>query len=336
MEKSPEEYLSEMDFSPEETRPGRDLNSDERAFVEKYLGLDVLENLPRISPKLEPKPEIPPAVPRLQVAEKTPEPTPQIVVAPPPVYEKKEILAPQKPVQHIVVSDAEPEVKQKEVAAPAKEITIAPESEAAAEHIREDVRVTTETTPPATVSPGVTQPTVSPEVTTAAEVETLLAPAPEKTLPTLRELLKDEKEIQAVSFYVADQLFLLPVAAIQEVLRHLELVKVPKAPDFVAGVVNLRGRVTPLVYLSALLTNRSERNYSDKNFIIVCGSDTLQIGLIIDRINSMHVIPRENIIWNAEAKLGDAAEYLAALATLDDKVRGIVAPEVITQKILAN
>ena len=46
-------------------------------------------------------------------------------------------------------------------------------------------------------------------------------------------------------------------------------------------------------------------------------------------------MPQKKIIWNAEAKLGDAAEFLCAIADLDDKVCGIVAPENIAQKILA-
>lgn len=152
---------------------------------------------------------------------------------------------------------------------------------------------------------------------------------------SLREKLKNEPEIQMVSFFTAGQLFLLPVMSIQEVLRHQELIKVPQAPEFVAGVINLRGHVMPIVHLSALLTNASEHPYSGKNFIIVCGTEQLKIGLVIDRINSMHLLPQSKIIWNAESKLGDSAEFLCAIANMDEKVCGIVEPESIAQKILS-
>lgn len=152
---------------------------------------------------------------------------------------------------------------------------------------------------------------------------------------TMKDILKQQEIIQMVSFYVEGQLFLLPVAGIQEVLRHQELVKVPLAPPFVAGAINLRGRVTPLVYLSALLTNSGNLNYGPNNFIIICGTDQMQIGLIIDKVSSMHMLPKDKIIWNLEASIGDRGENLCALADLDDKVCGIVAPDMIVQKILS-
>lgn len=167
------------------------------------------------------------------------------------------------------------------------------------------------------------------------------APAKEKITAqaqpqtSLKDSLRNEAEIQMVSFFTAGQLFLLPVLSIQEVLRHQELIKVPQAPEFVAGVINLRGHVMPVVHLSALLTSATEHPYSDRNFIVVCGTDQLKIGLIIDRINSMHVVPQSGMIWNVEAKLGDAAEFLCAIATLDEKVTGVIEPETIAQKILS-
>ena len=54
----------------------------------------------------------------------------------------------------------------------------------------------------------------------------------------MKDILKKQEIIQMVSFYVEGQLYLLPVAGIQEVLRHMELVKIPLAPHFVAGAIN--------------------------------------------------------------------------------------------------
>lgn len=174
---------------------------------------------------------------------------------------------------------------------------------------------------------------ITPEIVTAPvkKPPALTQPAP----LTMKDVLKQQDVIQMVSFYVEGQLFLLPVAGIQEVLRYMELVKVPLAPPFVAGAINLRGRVTPLVHLSNLLTNAETATYGPKNFVIVCGNDQMQIGLIIDKVSSMHNVPKDKIIWNLEASVGDRGENLCALANLDGKVCGIVAPDVIVQKILA-
>lgn len=153
--------------------------------------------------------------------------------------------------------------------------------------------------------------------------------------PTLRERLQGKARVQMVSFFVQDQLFLLPVAGIQEVLRHIELVKVPMAPAFVAGVINLRGRVTPLILLAGLLTLMGGE-YTERSSIIVCGADMLQLGLIVDRVHTMHMVAQEKILWNVESKLGESADFLCGVVDLDDHVCGIVAPEMITQRLLAS
>lgn len=227
------------------------------------------------------------------------------------VSEKSETKIKERLETVVPVKEATKEATRAEIAAQAMDKQSAP--------AKFEVAAETVTTATCAVSPA-------PPVAAISATERVAA---------LKDRLKLEDEIQMVSFYVAGQLFLLPVAVIQEVLRHMELVKVPRAPDFVAGVINLRGRVTPLVHLSAILTNSPNPEYTEKNFVIICGSDNLQLGLIIDKISSMHMLPQNKIIWNAESKLGDSAEYLLAIANLDDKVCGVVAPEIITQKILA-
>ena len=170
-----------------------------------------------------------------------------------------------------------------------------------------------------------------PAVAAADAPPPVRSPAPAAV--SLRERLQRETRIQMVSFFVQEQLFLLPVAGTQEVLRHIELVKVPLAPSFVAGVVNLRGRVTPLVLLAELLTAR-KGEYSERSSIIVCGTEMLQLGLIVDKVHTMHMVEQEKILWNAESKLGESADFLCGVVDLDDHVHGMVSPDMITQRLL--
>lgn len=315
MVKSLEQYLADLDFSPKDE--GVDvghLSAGERAFVEKYLGLDALEAIPRVDPVPMRQSAPPPPQAKVLLAE------PEIKVAPPrlvvapareEIAEKKEIESPPEQLKNDAVHQ-ESAILDDVDAAPLAEST---ESRVAAVDKLES--------PPVA---GIVPPIASERINAVEPVTEL----------TLRENLKQQDEIKAVSFFVAGQLFLLPVEGIQEVLRHMELVRVPQAPPFVAGVINLRDKVTPLVHLSAILTNVSEYGYDpEKNFIIIYGTEPLQIGLIIDRINSMHLLPQDKIIWNVEAKLGEAADFLHAIVNLDEKVCGMVAPEMITRKILA-
>lgn len=154
------------------------------------------------------------------------------------------------------------------------------------------------------------------------------------TAPSLRTRLATLEQVQMVSFYIREQIFLLPVSVIVEVLRHMPLTRLPMAPPFIAGVVNLRGKVTPLLHLDALLTTDQTMRYSEKSFIIVCGTDDMQLGLIIDKVHTMYMVPKDSISWNIEAQLGEGADFLCGLANIGEHLHGIIDPELIVEKLI--
>ena len=152
--------------------------------------------------------------------------------------------------------------------------------------------------------------------------------------PSLRTRLAAQEQVQMVSFYIREQVFLLPVSVIVEVLRYMPLTRLPMAPPFIAGVVNLRGKVTPLLHLDALLTTDQTMRYTEKSFIIVCGTDDMQLGLIIDKVHTMCMVSKDSISWNIEAQLGEGADFLCGLANIGERLHGIIDPELIVDKLI--
>ena len=151
---------------------------------------------------------------------------------------------------------------------------------------------------------------------------------------SLRTRLAAQDQVQMVSFYIREQVFLLPVSVIVEVLRYMPLTRLPMAPPFIAGVVNLRGKVTPLLHLDALLTTDQSMRYTEKSFIIVCGTDDMQLGLIIDKVHTMYMVSKDSISWNIEAQLGEGADFLCGLADIGERLHGIIDPELIVDKLI--
>ena len=156
----------------------------------------------------------------------------------------------------------------------------------------------------------------------------------EVNAPSLRTRLAALEQVQMVSFYIREQIFLLPVSVIVEVLRYMPLTRLPMAPPFIAGVVNLRGKVTPLLHLDALLTTDQTMRYSEKSFIIVCGTDDMQLGLINDKVHTMYMVSKDSISWNIEAQLGEGADFLCGLANIGEHLHGIIDPELIVEKLI--
>lgn len=149
----------------------------------------------------------------------------------------------------------------------------------------------------------------------------------------LESSLMAEEELRLVSFYVSGQVFAVPIMLVQEVLRTVAATKLPAAPPFLAGVTNLRGRVTPLIDLACLLDVPAEDGQED-NFLIVCRLRDMQIGLRVRAIDTMYKAPRDDIEWNIESQVGVNAELMAGLLKAGDRLIKILSVSRLFQKVL--
>lgn len=125
-----------------------------------------------------------------------------------------------------------------------------------------------------------------------------------------------------VGFYVAGDVFVVPIDAVIEVIRYEAPFKLPMAPAYMPGVVNLRGRILPVVRLADLLILEGRRKAAaaaapegGKNgLIIICEGRGLA-GRAAHRQVAYHVQGPDqgDLNWNAEAHLGPSAELLSGL-----------------------
>lgn len=125
--------------------------------------------------------------------------------------------------------------------------------------------------------------------------------------------------LQLVSFKIGKEEFGVDILKVQEIIRMMKITQVPNSPDYVDGVVNLRGKVIPVVDLRKRLG--LEIKERDKNTrIIVVELENKTIGFIVDEVNEVLRIPRN--ITEAPPKLvsGIDSEYITAVGKLEDRL----------------
>lgn len=135
----------------------------------------------------------------------------------------------------------------------------------------------------------------------------------EKQVATVDELL------QLVSFSIGDEEFAVDVLNVQEINRMLEVTRVPNAPGYIDGVINLRGKVIPVVDLRHRFG--MERRPHDKHTrIIVVELSGRVVGFVVDAVREVLRIPRS--VTEPPPKLVGAgrAEYITAVGKLDDRL----------------
>ncbi|GFM37533.1 chemotaxis protein CheW [Desulfovibrio psychrotolerans] len=151
--------------------------------------------------------------------------------------------------------------------------------------------------------------------------------------PDLAEQLKQATELQLVSFFVGSQEFTVPIVTVQEVLRYMPPTRLPTAPSFIAGIINLRGRVTPLVRLRDLLNIPATGENQDK-FIVVCRRHGLQIGLMIETVHTMYRATQDSIDWAIESHLGANVNFVSGLMKSGENLIGIISVDHIVDSVL--
>ncbi len=125
--------------------------------------------------------------------------------------------------------------------------------------------------------------------------------------------------LQLVSFNIGDEEFAVDILRVQEIIRIVEITKVPKSPPFVEGVINLRGKVIPIIDLRKRF-NLEERKTTKETRIIVVDIDGKVIGLIVDSVSEVLRLPSDTIEPPPPIVAGIESEYIKGVGKLDDRL----------------
>lgn len=105
---------------------------------------------------------------------------------------------------------------------------------------------------------------------------------------------KAREEIQLVIFKIGQEEFGAPINQVREIIRLPNITRMPKAPPFIEGVINLRGQVIAVVDLAERF-DLPARERDDNTRIIVVEVSNNIIGVIVDSVTEVLRISKENI-----------------------------------------
>jgi purine-binding chemotaxis protein CheW len=103
-----------------------------------------------------------------------------------------------------------------------------------------------------------------------------------------------DKELQLVGFRIGRETFGLPIEIVREIVRVPDITSVPNAPDYIEGVINLRGRIIPIVDLRKRFGEKTFEPHKT-NRIVVVELETRAIGLLVNSASEVLRIPPSDI-----------------------------------------
>jgi len=124
-------------------------------------------------------------------------------------------------------------------------------------------------------------------------------------------------ERQAVLFRLENNIFGVPISNVQEIIKTPAITAIPNTPEFFKGVVNLRGKVIPVLGLSEKLGLRESDSEERRTIIVNVGINTA--GIIVDAVCDVLKIAEDSI--ETEVNLCDtASRAISGIAKLDDRL----------------
>ncbi len=124
---------------------------------------------------------------------------------------------------------------------------------------------------------------------------------------------------QFVSFIIAGEEFGVNILTVQEIIRPVEITRVPHAPEFVEGVINLRGRILPVIDLRTRF-GFPDREQNDDMRIVVVEIGAQTIGFMTDSVQEVLRVDVNAIEPAPEIAVGIDAGYLRGVAKLDERL----------------
>ena len=119
-------------------------------------------------------------------------------------------------------------------------------------------------------------------------------------------------------FTIEGSYYGLPLALALEILTMQSITKLPRVADYVKGIINLRGKVIPVLDVRKKL-GVTEHPCDDENCIIVIAINDMHVGLIVDMVSEVTTIPSDRIVPPPKT-IGDKANYISSISQLDNKI----------------
>jgi purine-binding chemotaxis protein CheW len=138
-------------------------------------------------------------------------------------------------------------------------------------------------------------------------------------------------EKQMVLFELGTETYGLDIATVDGIIRMQPITKVPKAPSYVEGVINLRGRVIPVIDIGKKFGFEKTED-TKNNRIVVINIKNTTLGIIVDAVTEVIRVPTDSIDPVSDIVTSGQSDYLLGIAKLPDKMVILLALDKLLSK----
>ena len=125
--------------------------------------------------------------------------------------------------------------------------------------------------------------------------------------------------IQVVSFKLGSEEYGVDIAQVQEINRMVSITHVPRAPQFMEGVINLRGQLIPIIDLRARF-GMPRAEHTKNTRIVVTEIGSKRVGMVVDSVSEVLRLPVDQVEPAPEMITGVDTEYIRGVGKIEDRL----------------
>ena len=129
------------------------------------------------------------------------------------------------------------------------------------------------------------------------------------------DMAGDDREF--LGFVLGDEHYALDITTVKEIRGYEQVTKIANAPDFIKGVMNLRGDIVPVVDLR-IKFNVGEATYNEFTIVIMLNVDERIVGIVVDGVSDVIRLSDEEMLPPPEFGVAFDSRYLHGLADVDE------------------
>jgi len=128
-----------------------------------------------------------------------------------------------------------------------------------------------------------------------------------------------ETTVEALAFRLGAEEYAVDILKVQEIREHDAVTRIANAPDFIKGVVNLRGNIVPIVDLR-LRFNLDTREQAGAGVVIVLNIAGRVIGMVVDGVSDVVSLSADEILPAPQMGTALDTEFLLGIGTIDERM----------------
>jgi purine-binding chemotaxis protein CheW len=134
------------------------------------------------------------------------------------------------------------------------------------------------------------------------------------------DMEEDTLKGRYLTFALGEESYGIEVRYVTEIVGIQKITKIPELPDYVKGIINLRGKIIPVIDVR-LRFRKEPKEYNDRTCVIVIDIRDLSIGLIVDTVSEVISIPDEDIVEPPEMNKGFSNRYIRNIGKVGNDVK---------------